>query len=293
MVVAGLDVWRPLGGSLIDPIIMLVALAWVTSAFAARVLAGRRDRIAPVWFLFGAILGPVALLLLWVAPPGRCRSCGTRTRGWVETCSWCGENVGATSTTALRIIARREAARTNAAPGGRRADPSRANGSETDPPVSRRSVSFTLPPANEPPSPSPAIAPAGSPLEPKRRYRAAGNDVRRSPPNGDAKDQADTRVLATAIYVTGTARLEPGRRYNIALRGARLLILGPIDLDSSTVALESAASGIEVRAIEGRLILSQPHNRAGFVLAFMSVAGAGPDDLAGSIRAAAQASEAS
>jgi hypothetical protein len=272
---------------------MLVALAWVTFAFAARVLAGRRDRIASIWFIFGAILGPVALLLLWVAPPGRCRSCGTRTRGWLETCASCGENVAATSTTALRILARREAARTNASPASRPADTSRANAPDTDPPASRPFVPFTLKPANEPPTSSVAAAPSSSSSEPKQSTRVASGKARRSPPSDVSRDTAEsTEVLATAIYVTGTARLEPGRRYNIALRGARLLILGPIDLDSATVALESPASGIEVRAIEGRLILSQPRNRAGFVVAFMSVAGAGPEGLADAIGAAAQGSKA-
>lgn len=95
------------------------------------------------------------------------------------------------------------------------------------------------------------------------------------------------RVVATAVYVTGTARLEPGRRYGIAIRETQLLILGPTDLNSRNVALERPARAIQVSALEGRLILSEPSSGSGLVLAFMSVAGAPLNELADTIRAAA------
>jgi hypothetical protein len=96
----------------------------------------------------------------------------------------------------------------------------------------------------------------------------------------------ETRVLATATYVTGTARLEPGQRYGIAIRGSRFLVVGPVDLDPKLVALDRPVADIQVSALEGRLVVSE-QVRLGVVLAFMSVVGAGLDDLAGAIRSAA------
>ena len=93
--------------------------------------------------------------------------------------------------------------------------------------------------------------------------------------------------MATATYVTGTARLEPGRRYGIALRDAVFQVLGPVDGDPNRIALERPVAGIEARAVEGRLILSD-NQRSNMVLAFMTVAGLGLDELAATIRAAAQ-----
>lgn len=99
-----------------------------------------------------------------------------------------------------------------------------------------------------------------------------------------------TRVLATAVYVTGSKRLEPGRRYGIAVRGTRLQILGPIDIDPLAVVLDRPVGEIDASAIAGRLIVNEPRGRSGFVLAFMSVAGATIQDLRDMIRDAARAS---
>ncbi len=96
-----------------------------------------------------------------------------------------------------------------------------------------------------------------------------------------------TRVLATATYVTGTARLEPGRRYAIAIQEQRFQVLGPIDIDDKKVALERPVADIKVSAVEGRLVINE-QTRSGLVLAFMSVAGAGLEDLARTIRASSE-----
>lgn len=87
--------------------------------------------------------------------------------------------------------------------------------------------------------------------------------------------------------MTGTARLEPGRRYGIAIQEGRFQVLGPVDIDARAVALERPVADINVSALEGRLVVSD-QTRSGMVLAFMSVAGAALDELAGAIRAAAQ-----
>jgi hypothetical protein len=109
--------------------------------------------------------------------------------------------------------------------------------------------------------------------------RAVGS---REPTGGGA-----TTVIATATYVTGTARLEPGRRYVLALHATRLQILGPVDLDPMRVALERPVADLDARALEGRVILSD-RGGSGMVLAFMSVAGTTVDELLGIIRSRAR-----
>gem|GEM_PF-4944297 len=74
-----------------------MGLGWVAGfGLAAARAASRVDRVAPVWFVFGAILGPIALLLLGIAPHGRCDACANPTRGWPTTCAWCGERLPVT-----------------------------------------------------------------------------------------------------------------------------------------------------------------------------------------------------
>ena len=109
----------------------------------------------------------------------------------------------------------------------------------------------------------------------------------RPPARPEADHGPITSVLATATFVTGTARLEPGRRYGIAICGERFQVLGPVDIDARLVALERPVADINVSALEGRLVVSE-QKRSGVVLAFMSVAGAGLDELAGAIREASQ-----
>lgn len=55
---------------------------------AAYVAAGRARR-ASAWFAFGAILGPIALVILRSAPPGHCPVCGAPVPGWLWFCVWC------------------------------------------------------------------------------------------------------------------------------------------------------------------------------------------------------------
>jgi hypothetical protein len=78
----------------IEAVILVLAVAWLAGfgAAAAWQAMRRRRRPAP-WAVFGAILGPGALVLLSIAPPGRCWKCTSRTTGWLTTCLWCGEDV--------------------------------------------------------------------------------------------------------------------------------------------------------------------------------------------------------
>lgn len=74
--------------------VVAVVAAWLAGfGAAAASFAVRRRREPGTWAFFGAILGPAALALLRVAPPGRCWSCAAATDGWMTMCMWCGEDV--------------------------------------------------------------------------------------------------------------------------------------------------------------------------------------------------------
>lgn len=78
----------------IDPLITAIAATWLAGFGAASAAFAVRQRRSPVtWSVFGAILGPAALAILRVAPPGRCWSCEAPTQGWLTQCLWCGEDV--------------------------------------------------------------------------------------------------------------------------------------------------------------------------------------------------------
>jgi hypothetical protein len=87
-------------------------------------------------------------------------------------------------------------------------------------------------------------------------------------------------IDATAIYVTGSSSLEPGRRYTIAVADGRLRVLGPVDVQPKAVALDRNIAGMEATTGNGRLMITEPGGRGGTTLAFMSIAGAAPEQLA-------------
>lgn len=97
----------------------------------------------------------------------------------------------------------------------------------------------------------------------------------------------ETIILATAVYLTGSASLKPGYRYAIATYGSRFRVLGPLDIDPTIVALDRPAQSIEASDVEGRLLVSESNGRSSMTIAFMSVAGPSTRDLAETIRRAA------
>jgi hypothetical protein len=282
----------------IELVILVVLLSWMIAFGAAAATAAvRLDRPAPAWAVLGAILGPLALVVLRRAPPGLCRACGSPTRGWLNVCWWCGQdvNLGASTTasanakstatwSAGRLPLRRDAAPPNEALRLRQA--SGSAGSTT--------ARAAMPPRKSEPvdrewrartPPAPAIVSEQSfemlgerPETIKsmdRRLRVAASIAPvplTSPPETTA-----THILATAVYVTGNTNLQPGHRYGIAIRQSRLEILGPTDIDPDVVAFNSPIGGMGAQSMGGRLILSTPQ---GLALAFMAVSGPATSELA-------------
>jgi hypothetical protein len=66
----------------------------------AGLVAGQRARHSSVWLLVGAIIGPVALVILHLAPLGRCPLCGNETTGWDRRCFWCGGDISGRASSA-------------------------------------------------------------------------------------------------------------------------------------------------------------------------------------------------
>ncbi len=243
---------------------------------AAAQAANRIERAAPTWFGFGAILGPIALLLLRAAPPGRCRSCSTPTRGWLTICLWCGATLTAASREARTDISK-------AAP------IKRIPRAQSTSPIS---APVPVPGHVDPPLPAVEAPPLGDTAGPAL-------DIWRAPIGRAASHASDragrmesatgeTRMLTTAIYVTGTTSLESGRRYVIAVHGPRLQVLGPVEVDPSMVVLDRPLAGMDATSHEGRLVVSGPGGRSGTVLVFMLVAGTTPDIVANAIVRAAR-----
>lgn len=75
--------------SFVEPLVLIAALWALVFGALAWVLARRYDRAASLWAVFGVLLGPLAIAILQVAPPGRCPSCGARVHGWESTCLVC------------------------------------------------------------------------------------------------------------------------------------------------------------------------------------------------------------
>lgn len=103
-------------------------------------------------------------------------------------------------------------------------------------------------------------------------------------PHASGTTDPPTRVattLASGIFITGNVGLVAGSRYTFQVEGDRFQVLGPVDVDPTKVAIERPMSGVDATAFEGRLVVSEPERPSGgVVLAFMSLAGATPTEVA-------------
>jgi len=210
-------------------------------------LAIRKARRPMLWFLYGCLIGPFALLLLALAPAGRCAVCDAPTRGWIRECDVCG--YGLTVARVQRAMGFPETGlpiREMTAP----IEPSDA-----------RSARIDVRPEPRPLS----IVPAG---RGGRASRSRGNQL------ADLGDHNEVDMLATGIYIGGTAPLEIGLRYTIARHLGDLLVMGPIDTSPRLIRLRHPRHGLDATVHEDRLLISDPPGeRSRLVVAFRSLAG--------------------
>jgi len=223
-------------------------------------LAGRRDRHPVVWLAFGALLGPLAVLLLSAAPPGRCSMCDTPVRGWASICQVCGAPLTIAAGAGRYQAQERMPIATIVAapePAAQRvyAPPSAAL--RTAPVLTMlatQGVESRAEPDVAPPPIRLPIERSARPRRPEFSDRAAGG-ASRSPYDGDPG--AAQEVLATAVYFGGTAGLAVGGRYVIVRQGPLFRLLGPVDLDPTRVALERPLSRLVAVAVGERLVITE------------------------------------
>lgn len=298
-----------------DPGAFLVSLVPFALAFAALSawLAARRARVPAVWAVFGALLGPIAIVLLAAAPPGSCPRCEEPLPGWPARCSRCGLSLR--SMVVVRVPRSWPFAHVAAsAVAPRPVDMARPIATAQDGigplPAPARSHRAPLGPAERPrvdgrsrrsqsPPALTIVAPTGRPWAHPRdaagRARAGGTTHpdrvasattpqsrvgrRRSTPTRSA-DEPSLVVLATGVYVTGTVGLRPGVRYSINRRGDRLVILGPVDLSPERQQLDWPVTKLDVTVFGERLVIAHE----GRMIAFQSLAGVDGERLAVALR---------
>jgi hypothetical protein len=219
--------------------------------------ASRRRRQPVIWWVFGSLIGPLALILLRVAPPGRCPACDTRVQGWPSSCEVCGWPFE------IPLRGPSEATQPVAEPA--------LQAERAHPLVVQMSTEITPIPVQVNGSLRPSSGDAGI-----RRWVTSG--TARPPRDDGGQATRDGEMLATAVYFGGTAGLVVGSRYSIVRQEDRLRLMGPIDWDPTATALERPIAELMVTAIEDRLIIRSEGWR-GVALAFGSLAGSTGEDL--------------
>ncbi len=265
---------------------MLIVLAgWAVGfGLAGGWYAAARGRRPIVWGLFGAILGPVALLLLAKAPPGRCSVCHSRVQGWAWICGWCGSPV-ATTVPATREALQARPTGTPAADPATAALPA-ATLASRNPEYLRRSprVAITRSPGQRP------TARRGRSAVPRDAAEQRSIEASAAGPPASVEPVEGPRILASGVFVNGTVGLQIGSRYLIALADERLRVLGPADEDPTSVVFERSVHEMDATGLNERLILNQRSNaRGASILAFISLAGGTPEGVAEEVVQAALA----
>lgn len=204
-------------------------------------LAIRRKREPAVWFAFGVLLGPIATLLVLIAPPGRCPACDEPVRGWPSSCVACGMTLSG----GLAVVGEAPAAPVQTGATDEPAEPVPVL-------LTRASPSGMIPPGPAeaaPPQPAPAQPRPRSPRKP-----APG----RGRPQAQTGELAETVILATGTFVGGSAAagMGIGFRYAIGRRDEELHILGPLDQTPGAVALTRSLAALDVTLAADQLLVT-------------------------------------
>jgi hypothetical protein len=221
-------------------------------------LAARRGRNPAIWLLFGALLGPLALGLIQLAPPARCWNCSEPTIGFESRCSTCGSDLRSmeSAITPEPLVADRQIARPTL-----RAVPDPVHPATLADRIAANEGTALAEPGAEPVLALGARRPGSGPL-------VVGE--------ASAEPRSEVTILAIGVLVRGSEPLLPGSRFLIARTHDRLHIIGPLEASNEHVALDLPLAGIEANVIADRLVItgvSEGRTRRTFVLAFQSVAG--------------------
>jgi hypothetical protein len=242
--------WVPAGGrrpwrTIID---LAIPILFVVSAIIfgplSAWLAVARERSAAIWFAYGLLLGPIAPVLIALAPPGRCRVCGEPGRGWLDRCVACGSLLDGSTRVAVTMS---PAAQPAGAAGPPPTEPAPA-------PAARGGASLAAVGA----MPAAAVHPAGSATPTAHPARAS---------------TTETEILATGVFVGGSVHLSLGARYAIARRKRTFEVLGPVDIAPGALRLEHPMAGLDATVVADRLVVTEKTaGRPKFVMVFQSLA---------------------
>ena len=211
-------------------------------------LAVARDRSALIWFAYGLLLGPIAPLLIAIAPPGRCRVCGERSRGWLDRCVACGSPLDGSTRVAVTMAS------------GAATGPS--SGSQGTPPASARSGANL---AAVGAVPATAVKAAG-PMPPATTAPPA------TAPSAARSATAESEILATGVFVGGSVHLSLGARYAIARRKRTFEVRGPVDVAPGVLRLEHPLAGLDATVVADRLVVTEKTTgRPKFVMVFQTL----------------------
>jgi hypothetical protein len=229
-----------------DNLLLLMVLSAGVFAPLSGWFAAQRSRQPVTWFVLGALIGPLALAVLAIAPPGRCPSCGAPVDGWPTTCEQCGRRLDGSEGSPGRLP-------THATAG--EPDPAAAAGLQARQSRSERTTA--------------------------RPGRAGGRD--RSATAGAMAETSAGEVLATGIYLSGNAGLEIGACYALsrvsAPDGDRLRVFGPVDSGQIIIRHEGPLADFDVTGVDDRLIISSRDGRSPLRCVFRALGGMRGDDL--------------
>jgi len=236
----------------LDNLLVLVVLAAGLFAPLTAWFAARRSRRPVIWFVFGALIGPLALVLLALAPPGRCPSCGAPVDGWPTSCRHCGRPLGDADGEVLAV------------PMQLQADDLNGNAVDRSPPRRRARAQRTA-------------MPVPTRLEPRQIWR----DV---PASRVASPEAHVGdIVSTGVYMSGNAALEIGATYALSRvpgpDGDRLRVFGPVDQGQITIRHEGPLDAFDVTGVDDRVIISARDERSSLICIFRAIGGMRGVDL--------------
>lgn len=258
------------------PIAMILA-AGVFAPIAGW-LATRRFRNPATWFILGALTGPLALILLAAAPPGRCPACDAVVDGWPTWCDTCGSRLrdGAPPEARPFAVEAMVPGRPTQAP-----ERSQVRRPPTTSIVERASIVA-------PPTPIDA-ARTGLRREPRPVRATRSSRPTRTPvASGRAATPAITAshyeiatstteatgdVLSTGVYISGNAGLEIGACYAIARAGDQLRVFGPVDAGQLTIRHEGPLTDFDVTAMDDRVIIAGREGHSSLAIVFRTIGG--------------------
>ena len=261
-----------------DNLLVLVALAAGVFAPLSGWFAAQRSRPPVVWFVFGALIGPLALALLALAPPGRCPSCAAPVQGWPSTCRSCGRPLGATGGEMAADPTLLHADDLNGNAGDLN-----GNAAEVSP-RPRRSREPRTPPV--PVRPAPRQKWRDVPASPVASQEAHAGEIVLTgvPASPVASQEAHAgEIVLTGVYMTGNAALVIGAIYALARvpgpDGDRLRVFGPVDQGQITVRHEGPLDAFEVTGLDDRVIISALGDGSSWFGVFRAIGGMRGVDL--------------